>query len=285
MKMMKYFLTFLVGGYLLVTTSASYAVCVQSGASTADVDLWAQHECWQDYINYQYQAYDLEEEDWGNRGWNDDCNVNYEYPKHWNASYLIDYGLADDNDNSFHGMIDYENTAKKYDTNYHDNIFHTATDDGGIFGRFVTHVFGADEIQTACPLYNPSSANANPGSRAGDFMHEGWHAYFYKWDVDNGPNAGHRPSQGACNTNSCDYFYFHPISAYVFGAMWENDGTANRFHSPNQVQVEFLCDVSDFPQWWIPNSVRIAAASDANARSSSRFINGPGYFCGDPRPF
>ena len=188
------------------------AACDQSAASTADNDLWGQHGCWTEYINYQYQAFDLEEEDWGNRGWNDACNPVLEYPKHWNASYLIDYGLLDDNDGSFHGTIDYENTAKKWDTNYHENIFHTATDDTSVFGRFVPHVFGADEIQTSCLLYNSSASNANPGSRAGDFMHEGWHANFFKYDIDNGPNGGHRPSQGACNTNSCDYFYFHNIS-------------------------------------------------------------------------
>ena len=39
--------------------------------------------------------------------------------------------------------------------------------------------------------------------------------------------------------------------------MWENDGTANRFHSPNQVQVEYLCDVADQSQSWVPASVRL----------------------------
>jgi hypothetical protein len=81
----------------------------------------------------------------------------------------------------------------------------------------------------------------------------------------------------------CDYFYFHPVSVYVFGAMWENNGTASRFHSPTQVQVEFLCDVAD--QSTAPASVKVGARSDANARSAARFINGPGYRCGDPRPW
>jgi hypothetical protein len=47
------------------------------------------------------------------------------------------------------------------------------------------------------------------------------------------------------------YYYFHGIGAYAFGALYQTDGTANRFHSPNQVQVEFLCDVSDQPQPWL----------------------------------
>jgi hypothetical protein len=141
-------------------------------------------------------------------------------------------------------------------------------------------------VDTACPLYNRNLSNANPGSRGGDFMHEGWHAYFDKYNINNGDVGGHRPGpQGGCTINGCDYFYFHGISAYAFGAMWENDGTANRFHSPNQVQVEYLCDVADQPQWWVPASVRQTAAADANTRAVTRFINGPGYSCGSPRPW
>src|SRR5438874_1558064 len=163
---------------VLFSAVAMNANCNQTTASQADKDLWNTHGCWQDFFSWQYQAYDMRGSDWGSRGWSDACNVNKEYPKHWNASYLLTYGLQDN------------------------------------------------------------------------------------WQ-----------------------FYFHGIGAYAFGAMWENNGTASRFHSPNQVQVEFLCDVADYPQSWVPNSVRLAAKSDANTRASTRFINGPGYFCGDPRPW
>jgi hypothetical protein len=112
-------------------------------------------------------------------------------------------------------------------------------------------------------------------------MHEGWHAWMRKYNWNNGSCGGHRCS--GCSFGSCDYFYFHGISQYVFGAMWENNGTASRFHSPNQVQVEFLCDVAD--QSSAPASVKTAARADANARAAARFINGPGYRCGDPRPW
>lgn len=43
--------------------------------------------------------------------------------------------------------------------------------------------------------------------------------------------------------------------------------------------------VADFSQPWIPASVKQTAASDANARAVTRFINGPGYSCGSPRPW
>jgi hypothetical protein len=68
------------------------------------------------------------------------------------------------------------------------------------------------------------------------------------------------------------------------GTLWQNDGTANRFHSPNQVQVEFLCDLAEFPKTWVPMSVRTTAQADANSRAATRFIKGPGFRCGNPRP-
>jgi hypothetical protein len=273
---------------VLFSAIAVHADCNQKTASQADKDLWNTHGCWKEFFLWQYQAYDMRESDWSSRGWNDACNVNKEYPKHWNASYLLTYGLQDNNQFSFHGTADYRGTAERWDNQYHDDLYHNATDDTSIFGSFTTHFFGPNEIKTSCLLYDPNLAtNANPGSRAGDFNHEGWHAWMDKYNWDNGSCGGHHcGTPGNCTAkDACDYFYFHGIGAYAFGAMWQNNGTASRFHSPNQVQVEFLCDVADFPQSWVPNSVRLAAKSDANTRASARFINGPGYFCGDPRPW
>jgi hypothetical protein len=274
-------------GALALRAAPAQAVCNQATASQADRDLWNTHGCWQAFFLWQYQAYDMSGSDWGGRGWDDACNVNKEYPKHWNAAYLLTYGLQDNNSFSFHGTADYRGTAERWDNAYHDDLYHAPTDDTSIFGRWSYHFFGSNEVDTSCLLYDPNlRPNANPGSRAGDFEHEGWHGWMDKYDWDNGSCGGHRCGPtGNCTAKGCDYFYFHGIGAYAFGAMWENDGTANRFHSPNQVQVEFLCDVADFPQGWVPNSVRLAAQADANQRASQRFINGPGYFCGNPRPW
>ncbi len=267
---------------MALTPGTARAVCDQSNASQADRDLWATHGCWTDYFLWQYRAYDMHGSDWASRGWNDACNRNLEYPKHWNAAYLLTYGLADNNAQSFHGTADYRATAEARASQFHDHISHVPVDDNSIFGSYDPN---NGQVATSCPLYDPSVANANPASRSGDFMHEGWHAYFDKYGWDNGNVGGHRPTQGNCTAKGCDYFYFHGIGAYAFGAMWQNDGTAARFHSPNQVQVEYLCDVADQPQPWVPNSVRLAAENDANTRAAERFINGPGYRCGDPRPW
>jgi hypothetical protein len=271
---------------LCLSWSQAHAVCDQGSASTAEVDLWNVHGCWPDFYLWSYIAYDQRQSDWNDRGWNDACNVNLEFPKHWNAAYLVTYGLADNNDFSWHGTADYRATGEAASSNYHDSLFHTCKDDSCCFGSFTPNTFGPDELSTHCPVYDASSANGNPASRAGDFMHEGWHAWLEKYGWDNGDCGGHRCGpQGACTAPGCDYFYFHGVSQYVFGELYQTDGTANRFHSPNQVQVEFLCDVADYPQSWVPASVRQAARADADARAAERFINGPGYKCGDARPW
>jgi hypothetical protein len=265
--------------------TGAFAVCAQDSAGQADQDLWSLHGCWRDYYLWQYRAYDVRGSDWGNRGFFDACNVNLEYPKHWNATYLLDYGLADNLAQSWHGSVDYERLSNAAHNEFKYELFHTATDDTTIFGSWIHHPGTPNEIQTSCLLYNSSSANGNPASRAGDFMHEGWHGweqeYNFAGDHFVNPPGGNCTVKGA----NCDYFYFHGVGAYAFGAMYQTDRTARRIHSPNQAQVEFLCDVADQSQNWVPKSVRLAAQADANARAAQRFINGPGYQCGTPRPW
>ncbi len=260
------------------------AVCNQSVVSTADQQLWNVHGCWKDFFLWQYKAYDTRGSDWSNRGFFDACNSKLEYPKHWSASYLVTYGLLDSLSSSFHGTVDYRMTAEAPTSLSKPRTYSTAIDDTSVFGAYIPHS-GPDEVQTSCLLYNTALVNGNPASRAGDFMHEGWHGWMRKYGWNNGSVGGHRPKQGKCTVNGCDYFYFHGIGAYAFGAMYQTNGTASRFHSPNQVQVEFLCDVADLSKNWVPASVRLASKSDANQRSDERFINGPGFKCGSPRPW
>jgi len=285
MKLKKYYLVLILTITLVSLSSVVHAVCVQTSASQADRDLWNTHGCWDAFYLWQYRAYAMSADSWGDRGWLDACNVNLEYPKHWNAAYLVTYGLADNYSFSFHGTVDYRQLAEAAPSLFHNFQIHVPSDRTDIFGAY--QVLGlVNLLFTACPVYNPGSANSNPASRASEFMHEGWHGWLAKYGWDNGSVNGHRPGpQGACAINGCDYFYFHGVGAYDFGSLYGTDGTANRFHSPNQVQVEFLCDVADYPQSWVPNSVRIAAQADANARAAQRFINGPGYYCGNPRPW
>ena len=269
----------------LLASGGARAVCDQSNASTADTNLWNTHGCWQAFFLWQYRAYDLRSSDWNNRGWNDACNKSLEFPKHWNAAYLVTYGLADNLSQSWHGSIDYRATGEARGSVFHNPLFHKVGDGQALFGSYDVNLIGPDTVTTYCALYDPNSGYGNPGSRAGDYMHEGWHAWLHKYGWNNGNVGGHRPAQGNCSFNGCDYFYFHGVGAYAFGALYQTNGTASRFHSPNQIQVEFLCDVADQSKSWVPASVRLVAATNSNVRSRQRFINGPGYICGDARPW
>ena len=269
-----------------LTSASARAVCDQSNASAADRDLCNTHGCWQDFFLWQYRAYDLRQGDWNNRGWFDACNNHLEFPKHWNAAYLLTYGLADNNSQSWHGTVDYRATAEASGSAFHNSLYDSIGDGQSLFGSFDVNLIGSDKVTTYCALYDPGSSYGNPGSRGGDFIHEGWHAWLHRYGYNNGNVGGHRPGpQGNCSFNGCDYFYFHGVGAYAFGALYQTNGTASRFHSPNQIQVEFLCDVADQSKPWVPASVRLAAAANSNVRTSQRFINGPGYRCGDPRPW
>ena len=216
-------LAFALLGAVVLQAGPALAVCNQKTASQADRDLWNTHGCWQAFFLWQYQAYDMSGSDWAGRGWDDACNVNKEYPKHWNASYLLTYGLQDNNSFSFHGTVDCRGTAERWDNAYHDDLYHAPTDDTSIFGSWTYHFFGSNEVDTSCLLYDPNlKPNANPGSRGGDFEHEGWHGWMDLYDWDNGSCGGHRCGPvGNCSASGCDYFYFHGIGAYAFGAMWE----------------------------------------------------------------
>jgi hypothetical protein len=269
-----------------VAPRIAYAVCNQGSASTADNDLWRVHGCWSDYFIWEASAYDVRSGDWGNRGYFDACNPNLEFPKHWNAAYLISYGLPDSVSPrvQFHGSADYQTTARAGGNSFHSATYQAPTDDTGIFGRWSWQPFDSNKVETSCLLYSAQYANANPASRGGDFIHESWHGW--KWSQGYWPDHNAGPA-GACTMsgNNCDYFYFHPISQYPFGFMYYQNGTGSWFHSPNQVQVEYLCDVATNAKSWVPMSVRTAAAADANQRAVQRFINGPGIKCSAPTPW
>lgn len=257
--------------------------------SQADRNWWAAHGCQRSFVLWQARAYDMDSSWPGSTyGWNDACNQVKDYPKFWSAAYLVTYGLADDYNNAFHfSAPDYRSAAEAPSSRYHSALEYMVPDpDRTLLGSWLFDAGGSDDVTLHCTVFDVAvMVNANPASRAGEFIHESWHGWNEKYGINRGPVAGHYPRQGRCTQNACDYFYFHGIGAYLPGAMWETTRTAARLHSPNQVQVEFLCDIADYPAPNVPASVRQAARSDANQRSTGRFINGPGYSCGAPRPW
>lgn len=275
-------------------SGARGAACSQSAGalSQADSDWWAVHGCQSSYIQWHYKAYHLtDNSSWigSNNGWEDMCNKFMNYPKSWSASFLVCYGLSDNPSTVFHfSQSDYRPLAEAASGNFHDSSEYWAPANltNGAYGEFSYDCCDDNDITLGCPLFNVAlDFRANPASRAGDFMHESWHAWEDKWDYDINCKAGHRCQAGNCTTKSCDYWHWHKISTYAQGQLYLDKTGGHPGHRPNQVQVEFLCDVNQYPAPNVPMSVRNAAKSDANNRAANRFINGPGYKCGDPRPW
>src|SRR5262249_49733503 len=148
-------------------------------ASKAENDLWNIHGCWSAYFLWHYKAYDTNSDDWGGRGFFNACNPNLEYPKHWNAAYLMSYGLADDNNHSFHsGQRDYQELARaRSSSQWHAQFRHQAVDDISFFGQWSERFAAVNLVQTSCLLYDFNRSNGAPASRGGDFVHEGTHAW------------------------------------------------------------------------------------------------------------
>jgi hypothetical protein len=258
--------------------------------SWEDYDWWNVWGCQPSFINWHYQAYNLNGDDWGSHGWNDACNPMLEYQKHWQAAFLLYFGLGDDVNTAFHsGLQDYTELSRgNAPTHWHNNFRHLLATDYSSYGSYQYRSTQIDLIFTNCPVYDywvNAGWSGNPGFRASDFVHEGTHAWQKKRGYD--PSHWVNPPGGTCTMTgaNCDYWFWHGLSVYLFGEFYIENGTASRFHSPNQAEVEMLCDLVDYPQYWVPASVLATAHSDADNYAENRFINGWGYHCGDYRPW
>lgn len=271
--------------------SGARAQC-NSGVGLADSATWTNiGGCWEQYFLWEYQAYRMFDGAWRSYGFRDACNLNLPYAKAWLGTTIVEYGLQDDINRQWHGSVDYQGAARAWSSRYHNQINYTANTERTAWARAFTRQLGEDWTQLDCPLfdYNPMDVDPNnpqggdnPASRAAAMVHEGWH----HWQVKYGYRTSHfTGTLCPAPPTECDWYYWHPLSAYDFGAMWENDGTWNRFHSPYQVQAEALCDIARLSSGWVPASVAQIARAEANARLTSNFRNPVGYTCGTPSPW
>lgn len=254
-----------------------------NGTNQAERDLWATHNCWWDFVLWQYKAYRMSNDNWGSWGFQDACNINRPYPKAVNASYLLTYGLNEDLSFQWHGTIDYRNAAEAWSTPNHNQIHYIPSTSTAWLALAQNRWPGEDRTQMGCLLFRATSGNGNPASRAGDYVHEGWHHWQYKRNY-----SGHMQGPiGSCTMTSkgCDWYYWHGVGAYAFGEMHKYTTDGRFFHSPTQAQVEFLCDIAESSDNFVPASVRTIARAEANQRLANRFRNAVGYRCGDPRPW
>jgi len=56
------------------------------------------------------------------------------------------------------------------------------------------------------------------------------------------------------------------------------------FHSPYQVQAEFLADVAELSRPQVPSAIIQTARARGNAILAGAFVNGAAYRVGNPRP-
>ncbi len=257
-----------------------HAQC-NDGPSQAESDLWATHNCWWDFVLWQYQAYRMFDSDWGTWGFRDACNIALPYPKAVNASYLLTYGLTDNYASQWHSTLDYRQAAEAWSSPNHDQIRYAPSASRAWLAQAAVSNARTD---MGCLLFDQRAATGNPATRAGDYIHEAWHHWQHKRNYIASHMTG--PIDACTMTgSSCDWYYWHGVGAFDFGEMHKYTSDGAFFHSPNQAQVEFLCDIAELSQSWVPTSVRTIARSEANQRLNARFRNAVGYRCGDPRPW
>jgi len=253
---------------------------IQNGETLNDLFLWHR---------FKYKLSALE---WANWGYNDYSNINRPYAKAMNSAYLLRYGLKDDS-GQWHGYIDYNNVGQALLSNAHYEISYKLEPTKDWLAWAYTDV--EDEYTAlSCLLFCATDADGdtiisnNPVTRAGDYVHEGWH----HWQKYNGQPVGHETGcTDVCNY-CCDYFDGHTIEDYHsstsdFGNLHRIQPRSNgprTFHSPNQVQVEFLCDLYNYAEDFVPASVKELAKSEANHRIDTRFFNTVPFRVGNSSP-
>lgn len=301
-------------GRVYAATCASTA----SNLSSGDQALWNAHLCDVPYINFNLGRYDIQYGDWSDKGLSSAgvCDINQVYAKQWNATYLLDYATGNDNPwwnaggRGFHYPEDYGGLAGHDSSGFHDGQrFLMPGYNSGLLGLYQTLFATPNRLNTYCGVYDnltPPNGRlaglvyASPDMRAAVMVHEGTHGWWRKIGTNGGNCGGHHCYsdfsqqflQGTCQTNpgNCDFFYFHGTSKYARGALWYQDGKNGQgplqyFHSPYQNQIEFLCDLVNNGQEWLPTVVLQNAENQANDIGTRNIINGPGIKCGTIKPW
>jgi hypothetical protein len=160
----------------------------------------------------------------------------------------------------------------------------------------------------------------NVVSRVGTNIHEAWHAWEH-WQIHLfgishktrnelpeclPPNtcnctAGKSPTNDNNDKEICDYFYTHPLDTFrPFGTLWEPGVrvisdcpfaprlcaamiTPEKFHSPNQIKWEYMCDLMNSPAQWVTQDI-LNNAQLAQNITEKYFIQLPAMTCGSVSP-
>ncbi len=152
------------------------------GSNLEEAAVQGLYGCWRDLYMWVWQAYQLTDDSWNPAGISDACNVAKPFAKVVNSAFLIGYCLSDNVWSQWHSGLDYENSARAADNQFH----------GPFYQRFIQYngaseadsetgrVAARDRTNLHCPLFNLGSISDSAGNRASVLIHESWHHWQYK---------------------------------------------------------------------------------------------------------
>lgn len=236
---------------------------------------------WPEFFSWAASAFALDQDDsWNGAGQSQPWLSSLPYGKMINSIYLLAYALSDNYQSQWHSLNDYLTSARAEPNVYHGPFYLRFKDDTGEADSETGRVLARDRTNMHCQSFNYPGASDDPANRASVLVHESWH----HWQYHNGYNGDHLTG-GAITQQEGDYYYFHRVGDFDFGVLWKYQLSPLRFHSPYQVQCEYLADLAEFSVWWLPKVVAQSARDLGNKRLGSQFFNAVAYRIGDPRPF
>ncbi len=168
---------------------------------------------------------------------------------------------------SWHSILDYS----RWGSGYH-HEFRYEPEYSDEYAAMAFDGVGTDRAEMMCPCFE---SDMDPGVRAGIMLHEAAHIIY--WDYPHPHHVDGKKNQ-----------WFH----HILGIppkdrllVSESDkGVNGHKHSMNQIQVEWLADLAEFPAYWVPRDQSDIAEEKANIRINQRFTNTVGWKVGAPRP-
>ncbi len=256
--------TLVLAALLAALPSTAGAVCPNT-TETAEQTLFDVHGCWADFMSWFKSHYNLQSDHWDEGwGWNG-CDTTEAFTKMMDSAILITYGLRTNTLGPWHSDVDYYTWAGG---SQHD--FRIEPEDSNqAFAAAFGGWFQTNRVEMMCPSFNSRTA----GLRAGTMLHEATHLIYWQWS-----HGANNPGSN-CGSEPCtDDWFFHYLNSYGYGQL------AGHKHSMNQIQIEYLCDLGEFAESWVPLVITNAAKAESNERRANRIRNPPGWSCGTARP-
>lgn len=190
-----------------------------------------------------------------------------------NAAWIVNFGITSDNmptggcvpgfcvnfnDCPWHGRRDYRRLGKSCHTTAHDEFdayYLPGVGANNAIASFNTYDFlelYEDEWEELyCQLFDASQfADSNPIERASSLVHEGQHAWQWRYHDDHWHD-------GKCpgTTSDCDNWNYHRRYDVAEGDLYRSE------HRPYQVEWEFACDIAEHYNDSLPLPLVIKADS------------------------